>query len=99
MASKSKSFSSAFAREPAKMFISAQDAEEATARDQPPEARSTIDDAAPITCSRIKPETKSRRIQLLVRPSTYSSIKAEADELGMSLNELINAILERHAGL
>ena len=105
MASKGKTFSNAFAREPAKMFISdtEETAEKASATEEAPEIperKAPVDDAAPIVrpYAHEKPETKSRRLQLLVKPSTYASIKAEADELDMSLNELVNAILERHAG-
>lgn len=40
-------------------------------------------------------EYKSKRLQLLVRPSTYNSIKRLADENNLSVNAYINDILER----
>lgn len=43
-------------------------------------------------------ETKSRRLQLLVKPSTHAALKGQADRAGTSLNAYINAILEYHAG-
>lgn len=39
-------------------------------------------------------ETKSRRLQLLIKPSTYEKIKAIAAANGISVNEQINLILE-----
>lgn len=41
-----------------------------------------------------KPETKSRRLQLLIKPSVYSAVKQIADASGLSVNEIINQILE-----
>ena len=40
-------------------------------------------------------ETKSKRVQLLVKPSVYQSISDLADAEGISVNELINIVLER----
>lgn len=40
-------------------------------------------------------ETKSKRVQLLVKPSVFQSISDIADEEGVSINELINLVLER----
>ena len=40
-------------------------------------------------------ETKSKRVQLLVKPSVYQSISDIADVEGISVNELINIVLER----
>lgn len=39
-------------------------------------------------------ETKSRRMQLLVKPSTAAKLKAAADAGGLSVNDLINRIFE-----
>ncbi len=41
-------------------------------------------------------ETKSRRLQLLVKPSIYIKIKAIATAQDKSLNDLINTILEQY---
>lgn len=42
-----------------------------------------------------KPETKSRRIQSLVKPSTYKALEKTAKTNKISINELINIILEK----
>ena len=39
-------------------------------------------------------ETKSKRVQLLVKPSTVEKLRARAKAEGRSLNDLINSILE-----
>ena len=39
-------------------------------------------------------ESKSRRIQLLIRPSTFDKLKALSGETGQSMNEIINVALE-----
>lgn len=41
-----------------------------------------------------KKEPKSKRLQLLIRPSTYDAIKNKSDQTGESVNELINKALE-----
>lgn len=38
-------------------------------------------------------ESKSRRVQLLIRPSLYDKLKATADRQQLSVNEMINQIL------
>lgn len=43
-----------------------------------------------------KNERKDRRVQLLLKPSTYDKAKAEAEAMSMSLNELINSLLESY---
>ena len=42
-------------------------------------------------------ETKSRRLQLLVKPSLHARLRATATAQDMSLNELIHTILEQYA--
>lgn len=39
-------------------------------------------------------EKKSRRLQLLLKPSVFDKLKARADQEGNSVNELIHIILE-----
>lgn len=39
-------------------------------------------------------ETKSKRVQLLIRPSLYAKLKAGADRERRSLNDYVNIILE-----
>lgn len=41
-------------------------------------------------------ETKSRRLQLLVYPSIYKALEKEAKKRKISVNELINRVLEKH---
>ena len=43
---------------------------------------------------KLVPETKSERIQLLVRPNTKAAITSIAADAELSVNELINRILE-----
>ena len=45
--------------------------------------------AAPMTR-----EPKSRRLQLLIRPSLYERLRAGSERNGTSVNEYINSILE-----
>lgn len=42
------------------------------------------------------PETKSDRLQLLIRPSTNKALAKEARRRRISKNELVNQILEEH---
>ena len=42
---------------------------------------------------RLVPETKSRRLQLLIRPTLYNHVKAKAEAAGQSVNEYINHVL------
>ena len=41
-------------------------------------------------------QTKSERLQLLIRPTTKKALQAEAARRHVSVNELINSILEEH---
>ncbi len=41
-------------------------------------------------------ETKSRRLQVLLKPSTYDGIQKKATAAGTSVNNYINALLEYH---
>lgn len=41
-------------------------------------------------------EAKSRRLQLLIRPSLYKRLKEAATAKGFSINEFINISLEDH---
>lgn len=42
----------------------------------------------------IKRETKSKRVNLLVRPSVYEAVVRKAETEGVSVNELINSFME-----
>lgn len=50
----------------------------------------------PRGCKLIK-EPKSKNIHLLMRPTTYADLKAQATARGISFNEYINQILDREA--
>lgn len=41
-------------------------------------------------------ERKSERLQLLIRPNTKKGLQREADREGISVNELINKVLEEY---
>lgn len=43
-----------------------------------------------------KPESKSKRLQLLMRPSLYAKVKAEADKMGISVNDLISQVMDAY---
>ena len=43
-------------------------------------------------------ESKSRRLQLLIKPSVYESIKERADKSGTSVNDWVNGVIERALG-
>ena len=43
-------------------------------------------------------ETKSKRVQMLMQPSLYNSIKEEAEKEGGSVNEMMHEILKTHLG-
>jgi len=42
----------------------------------------------------IKPETRSKRVQILIQPSIYNAIKDVAESSDISINELFNQIAE-----
>lgn len=66
---------------PALMFINTQEAETA------PETDPAIPPRA---------ETKSKRVQLLMKPSTVAKLRARATAEGRSFNDLVNTILEEN---
>ena len=43
-----------------------------------------------------KPETKTERVQLLMKPSLVKALKKDAKKKGLSLNGLVNAILQAY---
>ena len=46
---------------------------------------------------RLQREYKSERMQLLIRPTTKKMIKQQADARGISMNDLVNQILDEYA--
>ena len=47
-----------------------------------------------VLTSAIKGETRSKRVNLLVKPSVYEAVKQKCNALGISVNECINQVLE-----
>ena len=93
MAQQKKSFKS----NPAMQFISAAE-EEREAPQQ--EAAPQIGQAEGLNIPkgyRLAPEFKSDRMQLLVKPATKEAIRQAAAAQGLSMNELINRILDEYA--
>lgn len=89
---KKKSFNTDLteALNPAMQFISAPAQEKREAQEQP-----TGDAPEGYYTNPLYIEKKSRRLQLLIKPSLYEKLKQRADaQTGGSVNEAINAILE-----
>lgn len=42
------------------------------------------------------PESKSKRIQVLVTPTMFDSLKSLKEDTGLSVNEIINLALEEY---
>lgn len=90
MAQKKKDFSAVL--NPVAQFITMQ-ADEAT-----PQTKS---EATPPPGYRVDPryvETKSRRVQLLIKPSLHAKVKARAQEEKRSVNDMVNLLLEEALG-
>lgn len=47
----------------------------------------------------LKKETKSQRLQFLVRPAINKALDQEAKSIGISKNELVNRIFEEYLNL
>lgn len=75
---------------PALQFLSAAEPEpaalEVSGRDTLPEAPEGYE---------LRPERKSKRVQLLFQPTLYAKIKAQADAHGESFNEYVHQLLSR----
>lgn len=79
---------------PAMMFIT--QPEELT----PPAAETRTPSASPLQAERPMRapqgrEAKTRRLQLLLTPSLYESVKERAEAEGLSVNETISELLQR----
>ena len=46
----------------------------------------------------VSKENKSRRVQLLLKPSVYEAVKERARRSGTSVNDWVNGVLERAVG-
>lgn len=86
-----------FKNNPAMQFISAADeTQEATQQEAPQIGQQAAGLNIP-KGYRLAPEFKSERMQLLVKPATKEAIKQAAAAQGVSMNELINQLLDEYA--
>lgn len=100
-----KSFTDA---NPAMAFISTAKEQEDFALTQPtkeeleakldPEPLNKVSNGVPMKKNPEYVETKSKRVQMLMQPSLYNSIKEKAEKEGVSVNEMMHEILKTHLG-
>ena len=92
-----KSFADA---NPAMAFISTAEKSEDFALTQPTkeELEAKESNGVPMKKNPEFIETKSKRVQMLMQPSLYNSIKEEAEKEGVSVNEMMHEILKNHFG-
>ena len=98
-----KSFTDA---NPAMAFISTAKEQEDFALTQPtkeeleakldPEPLNKVSNGVPMKKNPEFIETKSKRVQMLMQPSLYNSIKERAEKEGVSVNEMMHEILKTH---
>ena len=98
-----KSFTDA---NPAMAFISTAKEQEEFALTQPtkeeleanldPEPLNKVSNGVPMKKNPEYVETKSKRVQMLMQPSLYNSIKERAEKEGVSVNEMMHEILKTH---
>ena len=98
-----KSFTDA---NPAMAFISTAKDQEDFALTQPtkeeleaklnPEPLNKVSNGVPMKKNPEYLETKSKRVQMLMQPSLYNSIKEKAEQSGISVNEMMHEILKSH---
>ena len=88
---------------PAELFITkpAEDHTEDTETEEPNTGNQTSNNLVkkPPEGYKLNPlfvEIKSRRLQLLIKPSIFDKLKARAKREGTSLNNLVNEILETY---
>ena len=79
-----------FKKNPAEMFIS-------TAERQPEAAPANTESIVVPKGYKMVREAKSQRMQLLVRPTTKDAIRKAAAAQGLSMNDLVNQILDEYA--
>lgn len=78
-----------FKKNTAELFISA--------ADEQPEVKAAAQEGTTIPKGfKLTRENKSERMQLLVRPTTKEAIKKAAAAQGVSMNDLINQILDEY---
>lgn len=95
-----KSFAGSLtATAPAMSFIpsASQPTEEHSAPKEPQEPKAGPGVEAVKVPAIVRIEAKSKRLQLLIKPSLHTALKAKAKAEGDSLNNLINRILEAYS--
>lgn len=82
---------------PALSFISKESIEAVDSADHAESTPAEEDASSPAPVTRRKrkrPEAKSRRVQVLMKPSRHEALKAIAAREGISVNEAINEAIE-----
>jgi len=87
-----------FKHEPALQFISsAPDVTESESSENPSDSVSSIKATAPLALkinNHVYLETKSKRFNMLIRPTLFEQLQGMAKERNTSVNELIHSILD-----
>lgn len=79
-----------FKKNTAELFISAAD-------EQPEAPQQTQEEIFVPKGYKLVKENKSERMQLLIRPATKEAIRQAAAAQGLSMNDLVNQILDEYA--
>ena len=101
MADKKEKFKKAFWENPAMAFISTNAVEEPKTTEEPPQDhhRATTEPQAKesyvVKHKIVNSEVKTRRVQLVFRPSTHKAATEKAEAMGLSLNEYIHNLIEQ----
>lgn len=91
-----------FEKNPAMLFISEESVNAVENTEQPKVDAPAVNnipgqDAQPLGYV-LKPESKTKRVQLLVQPSVYEQLKNLAAVSGISVNEAINEAIRLYVG-
>ena len=62
-----------------------------------PDGKNISQDSINIIIPKLKTETRSKRINLLITPSVYAEAQKKCGKIGISLNECINQFLSNWA--
>ena len=84
------------AHEDAEDFALTQPTKEELEAKLSPEPLNKVSKGVPMKKNPEYVETKSKRVQMLMQPSLYNSIKEEAEKEGISVNEMMHTILKNH---
>lgn len=94
MAVKKNKFSEALGN-PALMFISTELAEEPKTAAEPQAEKEAEGQGYVVKHKVVNSEVKTRRVQLVFRPSTHKAATEKAAHMGISLNEYIHSLIEQ----